>query len=93
MIYFRLNLSEGPAKSGRASSVRRTPIKAVRKRVLLEESEEQTVEDDFINDFAKGDIEISDVCVEGKYVKIHNKGKKVSTFYNFKYIYSILIQL
>lgn len=61
-----------------SSSRRSTPIRlgAKRKRTLLEESQEQSVSDFSVQSSSKTDIEVTDVCAEGKFVKLHNKGNK-----------------
>ncbi|PSN52874.1 Lamin-C [Blattella germanica] len=78
----RLNISpmQSPGvRSMRATPVRRTPVRGgKRKRTTLEESEESSVSTNYdITKHAKGDVEISDVCPDGKFVKLHNKGNKV----------------
>lgn len=62
---------------------RRTPSRASvasagikRKRTLLDETEERSYTDYAVTASAKGDIEITEACGEGKYVKVHNKGEK-----------------
>lgn len=71
--------SSGSA-TGRSSALRRTPQRAAakRKRTVLEESDERSVADYSVTSSAKGDIEISEVDPEGKFVKLHNKSAKVS---------------
>jgi lamin B len=51
-----------------------------RKRVSVKESEESEELSDhyLITSHAKGDIEISETCTDGNYVRLHNKGQKVS---------------
>jgi lamin B len=49
-----------------------------RKRTTLEESEESSMSSFNVTSRAKGEVEISDVCAEGKFVRLHNKGSKVS---------------
>lgn len=62
-----------------SGSIRRTtPMRTARKRVMLDESEERSLSDYSITSSAKGDLEISEVCPEGGFIKVHNKGKKVS---------------
>lgn len=65
-------------RSSRASSQRRTPVRggAKRKRTLLEESQEASMSDYSISSSAKGEVEVLDVCPDGKFVKIHNKSNK-----------------
>lgn len=78
----RLNItppgSAETSRSVRASSQRRTPVRAgaKRKRTLLEESQESSLSDYSVNSSSKGDIEVADVDPDGKYVKIHNKSNK-----------------
>ncbi|XP_022905339.1 lamin Dm0-like isoform X2 [Onthophagus taurus] len=62
----------------RGSSQRRTPVRmgGKRKRTLLEESQESSMSDYSINSSSKGDIEVSEVCPDGAFVKLHNKGNK-----------------
>lgn len=57
---------------------RSTPA-AKRKRTLIDESEERSLCDFSVTGSAKGDIEITDFDAEGKYVKLLNKGKQVSS--------------
>lgn len=52
-----------------------------RKRTVVDESEERSMVDWSVTGSAKGDIEISDVDSEGKFIKLRNKGQKVSHFY------------
>ncbi|XP_049824434.1 lamin Dm0 isoform X2 [Aethina tumida] len=61
-----------------SSTGRRTPVRAgaKRKRTLMEESSESSVNDYSVNSSSKGDIEISDVDPEGKYVKLLNKSNQ-----------------
>lgn len=69
------------SSAGRSSALRRgTPTRAgaKRKRTVLEESDERSVSDYSVTSSAKGDIEISEVDSEGKFVKLHNKSAKVS---------------
>lgn len=63
--------------SGRATPGRRgTPLRA-RKRTLLDETEERSLQDFSVTSSAKGDLEICEACPNGSFVKIRNKGKKV----------------
>lgn len=64
--------------TARSSALRRTPQRAAakRKRTMLEESDERSVSDYSVTSSAKGDIEISEVDAEGKFVKLHNKSAK-----------------
>lgn len=71
----RLNISA--VHSPRSTTIRRTPVGGrglKRKRVLLSRSEDSS--NYTSSSSAKGDIEILDQDVEGKYVKLHNKGDK-----------------
>ncbi|KAG8235807.1 hypothetical protein J437_LFUL014746 [Ladona fulva] len=75
----RLNLSPtSAAKQSRSTPVSRyTPVRgSKRKRTFLEESEETSASDFSVSSQAKGDIEISETCPQGKFVKLHNKGNK-----------------
>ncbi|XP_053614866.1 lamin-C-like [Plodia interpunctella] len=83
----RLNLtSQSPGRESRASASghssgrltpgrRSTPLRA-RKRTLLDESEERSLQDFSVTASAKGDLEVAEACPEGAFVKIRNKGKK-----------------
>lgn len=55
---------------------RATPLRAARKRTLLDESEERSLQDFSVTSSAKGDLEVAEVCPDGTFVKIRNKGKK-----------------
>lgn len=78
----RLNItpsgSAEVSRSVRSSSQRRTPVRAgaKRKRTLLEESQEASMNDYSINSSSKGDVEVSEADPDGKFVKIYNKGNK-----------------
>ncbi|XP_037968723.2 lamin Dm0 [Plutella xylostella] len=80
----RLNLtSQSPGRESRASASgrgtpgrRSTPLRAARKRTLLDESEERSLQDFSVTASAKGDLEVAEACPDGKFVKIRNKGKK-----------------
>lgn len=83
----RLNITPGSqsavfqtstSSSSRSAALRRTPQRAgaKRKRTVLEESDERSVSDYSVTSSAKGDIEISEVDPEGKFVKLHNKSAK-----------------
>lgn len=63
-----------------ASSTLRSSIgpNSKRKRTFIDESEERNSSDFSVTSSAKGDIEITDTDPEGKYVKLFNKGNKVS---------------
>jgi lamin B len=64
-------------RTGRSTPVQfRTPSRAgKRKRTILEDEELANFS---VNSSAKGDVEISEVDVEGKFVKLLNRGSKVS---------------
>lgn len=71
--------SASSSSAGRSSALRRgTPTRAgaKRKRTVLEESDERSVSDYSVTSSAKGDIEISEVDSEGKFIKLHNKSAK-----------------
>lgn len=76
--------SAGTSMRSASRASRRTPSRSgvavgagvKRKRTLLDESEERSYSDFAITASAKGDVEITDACAEGKYVKVHNKGDK-----------------
>lgn len=84
----RLNITPGSqttifqtsssSSAGRSGALRRTPQRAgaKRKRTVLEESDERSVSDYSVTSSAKGDMEISEVDPEGKFVKLHNKSAK-----------------
>lgn len=88
----RLNLTtQSPGRESRASasgvsmsasgsrgtpSRRATPLRAARKRTLLDESEERSLNDFSVTSSAKGDLEVAEACPDGTFVKIRNKGKK-----------------
>lgn len=69
-------------KAGRSTPVQfRTPSRAgKRKRTILEDDEQSNYS---VSSSAKGDIEISEVDPEGKFVKLTNRGSKVrkASFY------------
>lgn len=58
-------------------SRRATPLRAARKRTLLDETEERSLNDYSVTSSAKGDLEVAESCPDGSFVKIRNKGKKV----------------
>lgn len=62
----------------RGSSQRRTPVRGggKRKRTLLDESQETSLSDYSITSSAKGEVEISEICPDGRFVKLHNKSNK-----------------
>ncbi|XP_063616506.1 lamin-C-like [Cydia splendana] len=69
--------ASGASASGRGTPGRRaTPLRAARKRTLLDESEERSLADYSVTSSAKGDLEVAEACPDGKFVKIRNKGKK-----------------
>lgn len=77
----RLNITPGGSpeiRIQRGSSVRRTPVRAggKRKRTLLDESQETSMSDYSVTSSAKGDIEIAEICPEGRFIRLHNKGNK-----------------
>lgn len=82
----RLNLtSQSPGRESRASTSaqsrgtparRATPLRAARKRTLLDESEERSLQDFSVTSSAKGDLEVAESCPDGTFVRIRNKGKK-----------------
>ncbi|KAL0850986.1 hypothetical protein ABMA28_006879 [Loxostege sticticalis] len=83
----RLNLTtQSPGRESRASASvsgsrstpgrRATPLRAARKRTLLDESEERSLHDFSVTSSAKGDLEVAEACPDGTFVKIRNKGKK-----------------
>jgi lamin B len=63
-------------RTGRATPVQfRTPSRAgKRKRTILEDEEQANFS---VNSSAKGDVEITEVDAEGKFVKLLNRGSKV----------------
>lgn len=80
----RLNLtptlsaaSASQQRSGTPS--RRTPTRALkRKRTMLEESSSYSLADFITTSSAKGDVEVSEVDADGKFIRLLNKGEKVS---------------
>lgn len=71
----RLNLtSQSPGRG--TPSRRATPLRAARKRTLLDETEERSLNDYSVTSSAKGDLEVAEACPDGSFVKIRNKGKK-----------------
>lgn len=73
-------LSASYSRSRATPLGRRTPtrIGGKRKRTVVEESEERALNDFSVTGSAKGDVEIIEADPEGKFVKLHNKGSKVS---------------
>ncbi|XP_041975467.1 lamin Dm0-like [Aricia agestis] len=93
----RLNLtSQSPSQSGRESRAsvsgrgtpgrRATPLRAARKRTLLDESEERSMQDHLVTNSAKGDLEVAEACPDGTFVKIRNKGKKEQSLGGYQII-------
>ncbi|XP_066998501.1 lamin-C isoform X2 [Anabrus simplex] len=81
----RLNISpmQSPTSGGvrvvtsRSTPLRRTPMRSgKRKRTTLEESDESSMSNYQISTHAKSDVEIAEVCPDGKFVRLHNKGNK-----------------
>lgn len=71
--------STNTSVAGRATPSRHTPLRgAKRKRTLLEESEERSSSDYSVTGTARGDIEITEADPQGRFVKLTNKGSKVS---------------
>lgn len=74
------SVTEASQHSVRSGSQRRTPMRSgignKRKRTLLDESQEATMNDYSINSSSKGDVEISEADPDGKFVKVYNKGSK-----------------
>ncbi|CAG9135653.1 unnamed protein product [Plutella xylostella] len=89
-----LNLtSQSPGRESRASASgrgtpgrRSTPLRAARKRTLLDESEERSLQDFSVTASAKGDLEVAEACPDGKFVKIRNKGKKEQSLGGFQIV-------
>lgn len=74
----RASMTSASASGGRVTPGRRaTPLRAARKRTLLDESEERSLQDFSVTSSAKGDLEVAEACPDGTFVKIRNKGKKV----------------
>lgn len=71
-------------RSTRATPMRRTPSRGQstasgafkRKRTVVEESEDRNESEYFVTGSAKGDIQISEIDPEGKFVKLFNKSQK-----------------
>ncbi|CAB3240964.1 unnamed protein product [Arctia plantaginis] len=73
----RASTSAGLSAGGRGTPARRaTPLRAARKRTLLDESEERSLNDFSVTSSAKGDLEVAEACPDGTFVRIRNKGKK-----------------
>ncbi|KAK8721848.1 hypothetical protein OTU49_012604 [Cherax quadricarinatus] len=87
----RLNISTSrviASSSGRDTPIRRTPIKALkRKRTVLEED---SMRKSAFQSTARsvGDIEIVEDCPDGKYVKLQNKSEKDFSIGGFQIIRS-----
>lgn len=71
----RLNITPAVSPSARPAA-RRSTGRAKRKRTFFEESEQSVSQDYSIQSSASGDMEISDVCKDGKFIKVRNKGNK-----------------
>lgn len=70
------NVSEVVAHS-RSTPVRRTPMRGTkRKRTFTSQSEHKSSSDHQVSASAKGDVEIFEHDMEGKFVKLFNKGSK-----------------
>lgn len=70
------------ARSGTPS--RRTPTRALkRKRTMLEESSSYSLADFITTSSAKGDVEVSEVEADGKFIRLLNKGDKVMSKLRF----------
>lgn len=70
----------------RATPSRQTPVRGgKRKRTLLEESEERSTSDYSVSVSARGDVEITEAEPQGRYVKLTNKGNKVSQQKTFSF--------
>ncbi|XP_050354737.1 lamin-C-like [Nymphalis io] len=83
----RASMSATSASGGRITPGRRaTPLRAARKRTLLDESEERSLQDFRVTSSAKGDLEVAEACPDGSFVKIRNKGKKEQSLGGFQII-------
>ncbi|XP_046978688.1 lamin-C-like [Vanessa cardui] len=83
----RASMSATSASGGRITPGRRaTPLRAARKRTLLDESEERSLQDFSVTSSAKGDLEVAEACPDGSFVKIKNKGKKELSLGGFQII-------
>ncbi|XP_054719766.1 lamin Dm0-like [Uloborus diversus] len=71
----RLNISPSSSRCSSPQSTTTTPSRYAKKRRILTDTE-RTGSGTQVQARATGDIDISDHCVKGKYVKIHNKGKQ-----------------
>ncbi|KAL1114859.1 hypothetical protein AAG570_007683, partial [Ranatra chinensis] len=72
----RLNITPMTSPASRSSPRKGSVARGKRKRTLLEENEESASTDFTTSSSSKGDIEISEVCTDGRFVKIINKGSK-----------------
>lgn len=84
------SFSQSLIRSRQTPVSRITPTRAAvkRKRTVLDETEERSVVDWSVTGSAKGDVEVGEVDSEGKYVKLNNKGQKVSrTFFTHSCFY------
>ncbi|KAH7966854.1 hypothetical protein HPB49_019888 [Dermacentor silvarum] len=71
------SFSSFPASSPTSSEMFVTPHRGTkRKRTFMSHREEQSNSDAQVTASAKGDLELSDHCIDGKYVAVHNKGTK-----------------
>lgn len=70
--------STSASQTRSATPSRRTPTRALkRKRTMLEESSSYSLADFVTTSSAKGDVEVSEVDSEGKFIRLLNKGEKV----------------
>lgn len=53
---------------------------------MLENTEEESMADFSIKSTAKGEIEFQEICPEGRFVKLFNKGNKVSLYYTDNFV-------
>lgn len=73
----RLNLSPNLSTGRSGTPGRGTPSRPVkRKRTMLEESSTYSLSDFKTSSSAKTDVEVAEVDVEGKFVRLTNKGEK-----------------
>jgi lamin B len=54
---------------------------AKRKCTKLDKSKESSISNFNVTSHAKGEVEINDVCADEKFVRLHNKGRKVSIYH------------
>ncbi|KAK8764426.1 lamin Dm0-like [Amblyomma americanum] len=72
----RLNITPSSSPAG-STEMFVTPLRGTkRKRTFMSHHEEQSNTDAQVTASAKGDIEVSDHCIDGRYVTVHNKGTK-----------------